>query len=84
MVPEEQDVHADDDGYHREHVKHDGCLSSHRLFLLCATEWNKSGALDARGAVVDARRLERAIRGEHEGVSAAHAEPDHPHANAVA
>ncbi len=23
-VPEEQDVHADDDGYQREHVKHDG------------------------------------------------------------
>ena len=44
MVPEEQDVHADHDGYQREHVKHDGCLSSHRSFLLCATEWSKSGA----------------------------------------
>jgi hypothetical protein len=28
-VPEEQDVHADHDGYHREHVKHDGCPASH-------------------------------------------------------
>jgi hypothetical protein len=41
---DEQDVHADDDGCHREHVKHNGCLSSHRFFLLCAKEWNKSGA----------------------------------------
>ena len=43
-MPEEQDVHADHDGYQREHVKHDGCLSSHRSFLLCATEWSKGGA----------------------------------------
>jgi len=38
-VPEEQDVHADHadhDGYEREHVKHDGCLSSHPSFLLRA------------------------------------------------
>ena len=45
MVPEEQDVHADHDGYQREHVKHDGCLSSHRFVLLCATEWRKNGRL---------------------------------------
>ena len=44
MVPEEQDVHADHDGYQGEHVKHDGCLSSHRFLLLCATERSKSGA----------------------------------------
>ena len=44
LVPEEQDVHADHDGYQCEHVKHDGCLSSHRSFLLCATERSKSGA----------------------------------------
>jgi hypothetical protein len=37
LVPEEQDVHADHDGYQRDHVKHDGCLSSHRSFLLGAT-----------------------------------------------
>src|SRR5262245_40465273 len=37
-VPEEQDVHADHDGYQREHVKHDGCLSSHPSFLLRAAE----------------------------------------------
>jgi hypothetical protein len=41
-VLEEQDVHTDHDGYQREHVKCDGCLSSHRSCLLCATEWNKS------------------------------------------
>src|SRR5260370_41119689 len=35
-VPEEQDVHADHDGYQREHVKCDGCLSSHPSFLLRA------------------------------------------------
>src|SRR5881227_3930589 len=33
VVPEEQDVHADHDGYQREHVKHDGYWSSHRSFL---------------------------------------------------
>jgi hypothetical protein len=44
LVSEEQDVHADHDGYHREHVKHNGYLSSHRFFLLYATERNKSGA----------------------------------------
>jgi len=44
LVPEEQDVHSDHDGYQREHVKYDGCPSSHRSCLLCATEWSKSGA----------------------------------------
>ena len=47
-MPEEQDVHADYDGYQREHVKHDGCLSSHRFYLLCATEWSKSADCVAR------------------------------------
>src|SRR5215475_5984539 len=37
-VPEEQDVHADNDGYQREHVKHDDCLSSHPAFLVRAAE----------------------------------------------
>jgi hypothetical protein len=37
-VPEEQDIHADHDGYQREHVKHDGCLSSHTSFLVRATD----------------------------------------------
>jgi hypothetical protein len=31
VVPEEQDVHADHDGYQREHVKHYGRLFSHRF-----------------------------------------------------
>jgi hypothetical protein len=34
VVPEEQDVHDDHDGYHREHVKDDGCRSSHAFLLL--------------------------------------------------
>ncbi len=33
-MPEEQDVHADHDGYQREHVKHEACLPSHRSTLL--------------------------------------------------
>jgi len=44
LVLEEQDVHADHDGYQHEHAKRDGCLSSHLPFLLPATEWSKSGA----------------------------------------
>jgi hypothetical protein len=51
LVLEEQDVHADHDGYQHEHVKRDGCLSSHLPFLLPATEWSKSGA-GLGGAVV--------------------------------
>jgi hypothetical protein len=43
-VPEEQDVHTDHDGYQREYIKYDGCLSSHGSCLQCATEWSKSGA----------------------------------------
>jgi hypothetical protein len=33
-MSEEQDVHADHDGYQREHVKHDGCPFSHLSLLL--------------------------------------------------
>jgi hypothetical protein len=33
-MPEEQYVHADHDGYRREHVKQDACLPSHRSTLL--------------------------------------------------
>jgi hypothetical protein len=33
-MPEEQDVHADHNGYQREHVKHNACLPSHRSTLL--------------------------------------------------
>jgi hypothetical protein len=43
LVSEGKDVHADHEGYHREHIKYDADLSSHRLFLLCATQWGKSG-----------------------------------------
>jgi hypothetical protein len=34
VVPEEQDVHADHDGYHRKHVKRDGYPVSHRFILV--------------------------------------------------
>lgn len=44
LIPEEQDVRADHHSYHREHVKRDGCLVSHRFCLLGATEWSKSAA----------------------------------------
>src|SRR5690348_16845599 len=37
LMPEEEDVHADHDAYHREHVEHNGRLSTHRWFPLCAT-----------------------------------------------
>jgi len=40
-VPEEQDVHADHDGYQHKRVKHDGCLSCHASFLLRASEWSQ-------------------------------------------
>ena len=39
-----QDIHADHDGYQREHVKHDGCLSYHPSFLVRAAERSQSGA----------------------------------------
>jgi hypothetical protein len=41
VVPEEQDVRADHGGYHREHVQHHGCLSSHCFVLLCPPERSK-------------------------------------------
>jgi hypothetical protein len=44
VVPEEQEVYADHDGYQHEHVKHGGCLSSHRFLLLGAANPSKSGA----------------------------------------
>ena len=43
MVPEKKDIHADHDAYHREHVKHDDYLSSHRSVLQRAPEAGKSG-----------------------------------------
>jgi hypothetical protein len=43
LVAEEKDVHADHDGYQREHVKHDGWLSSHGFVLLPAMARSKSG-----------------------------------------
>jgi hypothetical protein len=50
LVPEEQDVHADHDGYQREHVKRGSCWSSHRFVLLCVTEWSKGDAGGAEDA----------------------------------
>src|SRR5262245_27958879 len=43
-VLKEQDVHADNHGYQREHVKHDDCLSSHPAFLVRAAEWSQRNA----------------------------------------
>jgi hypothetical protein len=43
MVFEEEDVHADHDGCHNEHVKRDGCLFSHCFVLQCAPQRSKSG-----------------------------------------
>src|ERR1019366_2069357 len=37
VVPEEQDFHADHDGYQRQHVRHGDCLCSHRSNLLNLT-----------------------------------------------
>ena len=34
VMPEEQDVHADHEGYHREHVKREGYPVSHRFILV--------------------------------------------------
>ena len=47
VVLEEQDVHADHDGYQRKHVKHDGCLFAHGFVLPRATKRGKSGAVHA-------------------------------------
>src|SRR5262249_54615210 len=55
-VPEEQDVHADNDGYQREHVKHDDCLSSHPAFLVRAGGVEPAPRLDCR------RSLSRNVR----------------------
>jgi hypothetical protein len=66
-VPEEQDVHADHDGHHREHVKHDGypashgCPPSHR-FILVRTMPARTNALTVgRGS----QYLTGACHGEH-------------------
>jgi len=51
VVPEEQDVHADHDGYHREHVKRDGYPVSHRLILV-----STAGGLSIDGVSQDPQR----------------------------
>jgi hypothetical protein len=33
VVPEEQNIDANNDADHQDHVKHDGCLSSHTYFV---------------------------------------------------
>jgi hypothetical protein len=42
VVPEEQDVHADHDGYQREHVQHNAYLSCHTSFY--TTGWARAMA----------------------------------------
>ena len=56
VMLEEQDIHTDNDGYQREHVKDDGCLSAHRLVLLCAAAWGKSGAGPQINSTTDASK----------------------------
>jgi hypothetical protein len=54
MSPEEQDVHDDHDGYHREHVQRDSCLPSHRSVLLLQCSGARS-APSQRNRVVHCR-----------------------------
>ena len=56
VMLEEQDVHADHDAYHREHVKYADCRSSHRFVLLCAVDWSKSGRRQGVCQVLTASR----------------------------
>jgi hypothetical protein len=51
VVPEEQDIHADHEGYQREHVGHHGCRSSHRFVLLRAAQRSKNGVRLHRATV---------------------------------
>src|SRR5450631_1988408 len=59
LVAEEQDVQGNHDDYHREHVKHGGCLPSHDSFLLWATNRSKITSAMSHS------------RGRHEGPLAA-------------
>jgi ribosomal protein S18 acetylase RimI-like enzyme len=42
-VPKERNVHADHDGYLRQHVKHEGCAPSHQSLPLRAPRAGRSG-----------------------------------------
>src|SRR5664279_2699168 len=61
VVPEEQDVHANHDDYHREHVEHGRCLPSHDSFLLWATNRSKITSAHAafRAVVTQDPHVER-------------------------
>jgi hypothetical protein len=60
VVSEEQDVHADHDGYQREHVKHDG-HGSHRCWALRDTDESLRCATDD-GVEQERHGLRRKIR----------------------
>jgi hypothetical protein len=55
VVPQEEDVHADHDAYHGEHVKHDGGLSSHCFVLVCAAELGERGTRQLVELLVSSR-----------------------------
>ena len=61
MVLEEQEVHGDHDGHHREHVKYGGYLSAHGFVLLRATERSKSGAIHLATARLLAPELDALV-----------------------
>ena len=47
-APEAQYVHADNNGYQRHYVKHDGCLSSHSVIVPQESSGPASGAFPAK------------------------------------
>ncbi len=52
MVPEEEYVHTNHDGYQREHIKNDGSAFSHRFVLSREMECSKSGGSCAEGTSI--------------------------------
>jgi hypothetical protein len=60
-MPEDQDVHADHDGYQREHVKHDACLPSHRSTLLLE---DRVAAMDDAAGRQHVERFQHNVIGE--------------------
>jgi integrase len=61
VVPEEQDVYADHDAYHREHVKRGGYPVSHR-FILASTMLRHTFVTTMLDVGVDLRDVQTAAR----------------------
>jgi hypothetical protein len=66
LMPEEQDVHADHDGYQRKHVKHDSCPTSHRLIVTIG-KLPKPMRWPERKLAGRGRELRRPARAGHDG-----------------